>query len=124
MKTRKEAEPFATSAWRRCLMLSLFFAPPLATSAEDVRLFSLLDNGDFAEEPPTFVDGSGVRRIPWWRSSHGAELLRELPDGGGTFLRTGAGQWAEQPFAAYAPLIDGLVLRGRVLGAAAAVQLS
>ena len=85
-----------------------------ASLTEDVLLASLLDNADFAQEPPSFTDARGVRRIPWWRSSSGAELLGT--DGDRTVLATAPGEWAEQPVAAYSPLIGGLVIGGEVRG--------
>lgn len=76
--------------------------------------FDLLDNGGFEDPLPDFTDARGVRRVPWWESSAGgAQLGREA---GRAFLRTGPGQWARQPVAAYAPLADRLRVSGEVRG--------
>jgi len=74
-----------------------------------------LRNGDFEDQTPP-VDVDVPRRIPWWRSTHGWPQL-ELQGGDGPRLRTGPDEFAEQPFAAYAPLAAGLEISGRVHGA-------
>jgi hypothetical protein len=82
-----------------------------APAAEPVLAWPAIDNGAFDAAPPAAADAGGVRRIPWWRSARGAEQLE------GGRLRTAAGEWAEQPVAAYAPLARGLAIRGRAGGA-------
>ncbi|MCP3914604.1 MAG: hypothetical protein GY711_03490 [bacterium] len=89
-------------------------APSLAAQDGSTVSFDLLDNGDFAEAPPKILDADGLRRIPWWRTGKGAEQRIEAE--GRPALRTGEGEWAEQPVAAYAPAIDGLVVSGAVHG--------
>ncbi len=74
-----------------------------------------LRNGDFEDQTPP-VDSDGPRRIPWWRSQNGWSQLERVRDGG-LRLRTGPEEFAEQPFAAYAPLAEGLRISGRVHGA-------
>lgn len=89
--------------------------PPAPPAAERVLPVDLLDNGDFAESAEGIEDEEGRQPIPWWRSAAGRAQLVE--DEGRPALRTGAGQWAEQPVAAYAPLVSGLVIEGQVSGA-------
>src|SRR6188508_2950690 len=76
-------------------------APP-----ERVVTVDLLDNGDFAEQSP--------EGVPWWRTSRAAAQIAS--DGGKPCLATRAGDFAEQPIAAYAPLAEQLVLEGEVHG--------
>jgi len=94
-----------------------------AQDQEDTRAFQLLDNGDFAEPAPTSRDSRGILRLPWWKTApaavrdpagRGAEQVVERE--GRPALRTGPGQYAFQPVAAYAPLTGGLVVRGQVSG--------
>ncbi len=101
---------------RACIAAAMLAAAATAQApAEAVFRWSALDNGGFDEEPPAFRDAQGLRRIPWWRSARGAEQLVE--DAAGRSLRTGPGEWAEQPFAAYAPLASELLVTGRLRGA-------
>lgn len=86
-----------------------------ATSGADPEptvAWHALRNGGFEERG----GDTSPRAIPWWRSTRGADQL-ESAAGGGSSLRTGPGEDAEQPFAAYAPLVDQLAIRGRVRGA-------
>ncbi|MCY2958565.1 MAG: hypothetical protein NTY35_00205 [Planctomycetota bacterium] len=87
-------------------------ATPAPTGAEAILAWSALRNGGFEER------GSALSppAIPWWRSSHGASLVETDP-GGASRLRTGPGEHAEQPIAAYAPLVDRFRVTGTVRGA-------
>lgn len=81
---------------------------------EPVVWAQLLDNGDFAQVPSMVQDAQGSVPIPWWRTARGrTQLERESQ---GLCLRTGPGEWAEQPIAAYAPLIERLRVKGEVRG--------
>ncbi len=83
--------------------------------AERVLQVDLLDNGDFDEAADDVVGEQGQKPIPWWRSSAGRAQLVE--DDGRAALSTKSGEWAEQPVAAYAPLVDELVIEGELSGA-------
>src|SRR5262249_24370969 len=48
---------------------------PAKTDDEPRVRWEALDNGGFEEPPPEFADGKGVRRVPWWRTTRGAEQL-------------------------------------------------
>jgi hypothetical protein len=80
------------------------------------RMIDLVDNGRFRSENPDQLDSNGVRPIPWWRSAHGMAQIHLAPAPDIQVLTTGAGEWAEQPIAAYAPLAGSLAIRGRVSG--------
>jgi hypothetical protein len=84
-------------------------APP----AGSLRV-SLLDNGSFAEAPITVHDAQGQVPLAWWRAARPQEQLENAE--GRPCLRTAQGEWAEQPLAAYAPLIGAGTLRGELLG--------
>jgi hypothetical protein len=73
---------------------------------------NLIDNGSF-EENHGAQGADAVRLIPWWRSARGSNQLRSI-DPAGSVLVTKGEDWAEQPVAAYAPLAEKLVVRGRV----------
>jgi hypothetical protein len=73
---------------------------------ERVLVLDLLDNGSFEEQAP--------QGVPWWRTSRGAAQLAS--DAGANCLVTRAGEFAEQPIAAYAPLSAQLVIEGEVRG--------
>lgn len=88
-------------------------APPPA--AERVLAVDLLDNGAFDESAEGIEDERGARPIPWWRSAAGRAQLVE--NEGRPALRTARGEWAEQPIAAYAPLVSGMRIEGEVCGA-------
>src|SRR5690349_8603890 len=75
--------------------------PQLAT--ERVIVVDMLDNGSFEE--------TSALGLPWWRTSRGAGQL-----GDDASLVTLAGDFAEQPIAAYAPLAAQLVIEGEVRG--------
>ena len=70
---------------------------------ERVIVVDMLDNGSFEE--------SSALGVPWWRTSRGAEQLAA-----DSSLVTRAGDFAEQPIAAYAPLASQLVIEGEVQG--------
>ncbi len=76
---------------------------------EEVILVQLLDNGDFAEPGPNPASG----RIPWWSIEGRAHLVHEE---GRTRLFLEGGARARQPLPAYAPLAEGLLLRGNLEG--------
>ena len=78
----------------------------LQQAPERVVVADLLDNGSFEE--------TSVLGVPWWRTSRGAEQLAS--DEGKPCLATRAGDFAEQPIAAYAPLAARLVIEGEVRG--------
>src|SRR6187549_2399366 len=78
-------------------------------AGEPFCLVPVLRNGDFAEAGNPEIDG-----IPWWKAVGaggkvvaGAEPELEL---------RGEGNGVSQYVPAYAPWVDGLVLRGRVRG--------
>ena len=102
------------------LKLALVFAAlfvcclPESSHAEEVQLFNMLDNSGFEEEAPASPDRSGLVRIPWWNSSGGASMLRGKA--GERRLLTEGGGFARQPVAAFAPLAEQLVVRGRLRG--------
>ena len=73
---------------------------------ERVITLDLLDNGSFEEQSP--------EGVPWWRTSRGAAQLAS--DAGRPCLVTRAGEFAEQPVAAYAPLAAEMVFEGEVRG--------
>lgn len=100
------------------LRASLALAPAATAGVEPepVVHWSALRNGTFEEE----AGAAGPRAIPWWRSTRGAEQVESVA-GGGKRLRTGPGEHAEQPIAAYAPLAGGIRIRGRVRGAGVVV---
>lgn len=85
---------------------------PPTTNAEAVHTWTALRNGGFEERG----GAASPPRIPWWRSTHGASQVETAPDGG-SVLRTAPGEHAEQPVAAYRPLVARLSIRGRVRGA-------
>lgn len=91
----------------------LAFGAPSSHAEETLRV-NLLDNGDFEEQAPGHRGPRGVVRIPWWRSSHGVEMI--VGEAGSRALVTAPEQFAEQPVAAYAPLVEELRVRGEVVG--------
>ncbi len=84
---------------------------PVVAQAEPVVAWNALRNGDFEERG----SASSPPEVPWWRTTHGAQQITTLASGE-SWLRTGPGERAEQPIAAYAPLVDGLRVRGTVRG--------
>jgi hypothetical protein len=77
-------------------------------------------NGTERDRP--FVrTASGIEPIPWWRSAKGREQLSGSEEP--TVMRTASGEWLEQPFAVYAPLVDTLRIRGKVAGSGTLVVL-
>lgn len=74
--------------------------------------WSAVRNGAFEERGA----GGSPPEVPWWRTTRGAAQI-EVAVGGGSRLRTGPGERADQPFAAYVPLLDLLTIRGKVRGA-------
>ncbi len=89
--------------------------PPTADPEQEERLLlSVLENGDFQEEPSPARDAR-AGRIPWWRIEAGGppRLEREHDL---TWLHTPAGTTVTQRVLAYAPLADAIRIRGRVLG--------
>lgn len=103
-------------------------------SDERTLRVSLLDNGDFSAENDARIDYQGVRRIPWWRATHGMEqrvaLDRDLRPLGGAAARpfafaarTRADERLNQPVAAYAPLAHTLLVRGKCRGAGRVVWI-
>src|SRR5260221_252383 len=105
------------------LLLVALGGAPQAKPAEPVFRVNLLDNGNLAEANDAQVDSSGLRPIPWWRSSHGMEQVVAMP-GGGVGIRTKDDEWAEQPIACYAPLVGSWTLRGRAYDAGGIVYLT
>src|SRR5258707_15496871 len=69
---------------------------------ERVIAVDLLDNGSFEEQ--------SAEGLPWWRTSRGAAQVSS--DAGRPCLVTRAGEFAEQPIAAYAPRAAQLVIEG------------
>jgi len=101
------------------VLFALRAAPPTSSepgpqSFESVAQFSALDNGSFSE--------TSANCIPWWRSE-GAGVEVETKDGT-AWLLTPPGARAWQPVAAYAPLVSGLVVRGRMSGTGAIALVS
>lgn len=91
-------------------LLPLYLCSAIAVAqTEPILVADLLDNGNFADPPPTF-SVEGIRPIPWWDTSAGVDQLG--PEG----LNTGPGQEATQTVALYAPLAADVVLRGRCRG--------
>ena len=74
----------------------------------------LIDNPRFEEPAPAVETAGAPQPIPWWRTARGVEQLVERD--GATWLGTAGSLEAEQPFAAYAPLAESLVVRGRMSG--------
>jgi len=91
----------------------LLAASPQELPAGAAR-FDLLDNGSFTEELPDVRDRSGSVRIPWWRTTAGADQLEEID--GLVALRTAGDESADQPIAAFAPWLGALRLTGEVRG--------
>ncbi len=80
------------------------------SEAEEVRLVSVLRNGDFTE-PRT----PGIPGFPWWKTvGDPGELVGDV--GAFELKLTGANASVLQPIAAYAPWIDRVRLRCRVRG--------
>jgi len=93
-------------------ILATSAAGRLGRDQERYVAWSALRNGGFEERGT----GASPPEVPWWRTTRGAAQV-ELADGGGSRLRTGPGERAEQPFAAYVPLLDLLTIHGKVRGA-------
>lgn len=92
------------------------FPPPVAPQdgalQERVVLVPMLLNGDFdLAQEPTLVPGG----VPWWIGGGGGVRVQTADDT--NWLVTKGGAVASQPIPAYAPLVDQLVVRGRVTGA-------
>jgi hypothetical protein len=104
------------------LLFGVLAPPPQEKPPEPLVRVSLLDNGSFAERNDSAVDRHGMRPIPWWLSSNGMEQVVAVP-GGGFALRTKGGEWAEQPFAVFAPLARMFTVRGHVSGKGRVVVL-
>ncbi len=79
---------------------------------EETAYWHALRNGDFEERG----SASSPALVPWWRTTNGLAQVETSPQAGSR-LRTGPGEQAEQPIAAYAPLLSGFRLCGRVTGA-------
>ncbi len=86
-----------------------------ASPEPSIRRVQLLDNGAFLDSVPGVLDSHGVRPIPWWIATRGAEEL-EVADDGRPCLRTRGDDRARQPVAAFAPLASGLTVRGEIEG--------
>ena len=87
--------------------------PPVASASEGPEptyRYSAIDNGDFAESNADVVDGTGTRRIPWWRSARG--LAARTDRDGRPWIELAPGERLEQPMPAYAPLAGTLVVKG------------
>lgn len=82
--------------------------------AEPVIVVDLLDNGSFTETAGEAVDEHGFHPLPWWRTSRGNE--QQIYYANARCLQTRAGDFAEQPIAAYAPLAGQLLIEGEVEG--------
>lgn len=111
----------ASSGQSSALVQASLPAQAVPVPAEHVLTWKALRNGDFEERG----GASSPPQIPWWRSSHGSAQLEaaqieaapiETTQHGGLALRTGPGERAEQPIAAYAPLVDQMRVHGRVRG--------
>ena len=96
------------------LALLVSFCLLETSRAEETLAVDLLDNGDFEEASPGLRGRDGLERIPWWKSSGGASMLEG--EEGKRSLVTRGGEWVRQPVAAYAPLAERLVVRGRISG--------
>lgn len=98
----------------RALRAAAVLGLALGPGAQDSLRVQLLDNGDFREPRSSARDGR-ARRVPWWLGEGGELELLEAE--GVAWLRTAGGARARQPVAGFAPLAEGLVVRGRVRGA-------
>jgi hypothetical protein len=81
-------------------------------AAEARRPISLLDNGDFALRVMS-SEAAPEQRLAWWRSS-GGELASSADPTHVLVLQPG--QIASQPFAAFAPDVRDMIVRGTVEG--------
>lgn len=102
-----------TSPMPRILPLLLCVA---AARAQDVPRIALnaIDNGDFRE---AVAGDEHDGRVPWWTAMNAPAGLLRVVEGPTVWLHTAKGEVAKQPFAAYAPFAEELVVRGRVRGA-------
>ncbi len=91
-------------------------ALPESSHAEETKLFNLLDNGGFEEEVPGLKSKDGIVRIPWWKSSNGASMIKGEAGARTLVTPSGGGGWVSQPIAAFAPLVGEFVVRGKVKG--------
>ena len=92
-------------------LAALLPVPVRAQEPEAVLAFPMLHNGDFSlPQEPRVVPGG----IPWWLQRGKGCALLELE--GEKWLVTGGEGVTHQPVPAYAPLVEGLVVRGRVRG--------
>ena len=104
----------------RAGLIALLAGLPAATASQDpagsepICRYPVLDNGALDHPLPDFVDKQGLRRIPWWRSAAGADQVEAAEEG--FALRTAGEEWASQPIPAYAPLVGGIEVSGRVRG--------
>jgi hypothetical protein len=85
--------------------------PQVSEPVEPTLQVDLLDNG--FEPVAARAPGEERERIPWWSAT--AEAAVVTVDGK-VWLATPGTSTLRQPVAAFAPLADGLVVRGRVLG--------
>jgi hypothetical protein len=85
-----------------------------AQEPEPTHYVVVLDNGDF-DAPPAAEGSPFAGRIPWWSGTVGAEAIK--PQGDLRWLKLErTDQWLAQPFPVYAPLQDGVLVRGIVRG--------
>lgn len=97
------------------------FATGVATgvSEEGVFVSNLLRNGTF-KTPPAAPNSELADRIPWWKSGGPGVALRHA--GPEVWLDL-SGDFVEQTVPVYRPLLDRLIVRGRMRGAFGQVTL-
>lgn len=95
-------------------MLSLPCTATGTSSDEPTVWVQLIDNPRFDEEALVGETGGAPALVPWWRTARGVEQLVERD--GATWLGSAGSLKAHQPFAAYGPLVESIVVRGRMSG--------
>jgi hypothetical protein len=99
-----------------CALLALLGPQAGAERAEPTLLVDLLDNG--FEPVSARAPGMERERPPWWSVAGDAGVVTGA---GKAWLATPGASTLSQPLAAFAPLVDGLVVRGRIAGAGVVV---
>ncbi len=81
---------------------------------EETVLVNMLDNGNFAS--PRAPAGSPLAdRIPWWRGTASAQRIKRKGDSY-WFKLDDTERYLEQPIPVYAPLMEGVIVRGFARG--------
>lgn len=108
---RKRANP--RTGFALVPLLAALLAADSSGAQEPTLRVQVLDNGDFREAPAS-PDGRVSPRLPWWEVEGGP--LKVVEREGVAWLVLEGSSIARQPFAAFEPTAQDILLRGSVRG--------